>query len=116
MPGLVKRTPPTFEHLRVFRSQILPELEEALNDNQLDEAGGLKKFGAAMRMVSLLKGDPINVQPHEPAPAITSIVNANPNKPAFMKDVVVGDGGPPKKKSGPQETPTARRAGLRKRA
>jgi len=96
---------------RFLRDEILPALEIALEDD-LTEAGRLKKFGAVLRAVSVLASPPGMVTAQPSLPPQVAVQGESPASKALTKILTpaTGQGGsPPKKKpaTGPQ-TPAGR--------
>lgn len=85
--------------IRYYRTVVNPGIVEAFQkDNEsLEEANALKKFGATMRAISLLLGTP-NIEEPIAAAAVTQHTPAPEAMTAKEKIAILKD--PPKKKSG----------------
>lgn len=93
------------EPVSQLRTVYVPKLEIAL-EGDLTEASRIKKFGAVLRAISLLAGNP-NIQHTDPA-AVISLSPEAPRNVAMVKQTEIGDN-PPKKKISTKKTPPIRR-------
>lgn len=92
------RTEEIRKHNRYLRDFVVPSLEEA---QELDESSKLRKFGAAMRMVSLLLGPP-QALGHEhdisTAPRGAQVVSGGEERDSIKEKPPITSKPPPQKK------------------